>query len=260
MNRLEKHFELNQSSLIVFFTAGDPSLVKTIEFILDAEKAGADVIEIGIPFSDPLAEGEVIQAANLRALSNNIKVDDIFNMVKEVRKHTSIPLVFLTYANPVYFYGYEAFFKQCQESGIDGIILPDIPFESQTEIKSYTSKYDVKLISLIAPTSKERIKQIATQSEGFVYTVSSLGVTGVRENITTDLQSMVQEIKQHTNTKVAVGFGISTPEQIRKYSTYFDGCIVGSAIVRIIAKYKEDANDYLIEYIFSLKNAMQKKS
>lgn len=256
MNRIDKHFEKDQKSLIVFFTAGDPTLDKTKEFILDAEQAGADVIEIGIPFSDPLAEGEVIQEANKRALKNNVKVDDIFKMVEDVRKETEIPLLFLTYANPVYFYGYDKFFQKCNKVGIDGIIMPDLPYESQTELKEYTTKYNIRLISLIAPTSKDRIKQIASDSEGFVYTVSSLGVTGVRSKIETDLPSMVKEIRKHTDTKVAIGFGISTPEQIKEYSSYFDGCIVGSAIVRIIGKHLENANEPLKTYIKELKDAM----
>ena len=258
MNRLDLHFKTTDKSLIVFFTAGDPSLSKTKEFILDAEEAGADIIEIGIPFSDPLAEGEVIQEANIRALRNNIKVNDIFDMVREIRTKTTIPLVFLTYANPVYFYGYDAFFQECAAVGIDGIIIPDLPFESHQEISPYTSKYDIKLISLIAPTSKQRIKEIATKSEGFVYTVSSLGVTGVRSNITTNLEEMVSEIKKHTNTKIAVGFGISTKEQIQEYSRYFDACIVGSAIVKIIGTHLQQANQPIKDFIRELKDGMQK--
>lgn len=257
MNRIDKYFQTNEKSLIVFFTAGDPSIEKTKSFILDAEKAGADIVEIGIPFSDPLAEGEVIQEANKRALSQNVKLKDVFNMVKEVREQSEIPLVFLTYANPVYYYGYDKFFAKCKEIGIDGIIIPDIPYESQTEIKEFTSKYGVKLISLISPTSKDRIKEIAENSEGFVYTVSSLGVTGVRSKIVTDLESISKEIKKHTNTKVAVGFGISTQEQVKEYSKYFDACIVGSALVKIIGTHLEDANQPLFEYISGLKSAMK---
>lgn len=256
MNRIDDHFQKDTKSLIVFFTAGDPNLDKTKEYILTAEKAGADVVEIGIPFSDPLAEGPVIQEANIRAMSRNIKVDDVFAMIEEVRKETDIPLVFLTYMNPVFFYGYDAFFKQCKKVGIDGIIMPDLPFESHTEIKDYTTNYDVKLISLIAPTSKERIKAIASKSEGFVYAVSSLGVTGVRQEITTDIESLVSEIKKYTKTKVAVGFGISRPDQVKEYSAYADGCIVGSAIVKLVEKHKSNANTYLEEYISELKQAM----
>ena len=256
MSKLTEAFN-NGKAFIAFITAGDPSKEKTVEYALAIEKAGADIIEIGIPFSDPIAEGPVIQDANVRALANGINTDDVFDMVKEIRKKSKIPLVFLTYINPVFYYGYERFFKKCHSVGVNGIIVPDLPYEEKSEISEFTKKYDVDIISLIAPTSKDRIRMIAKDATGFVYLVSSMGVTGVRGEIKTDLKKLVKEIKNVTDIPVAVGFGISTPEQSKKILKIADGVIVGSAIVKIIEEHGYDSTRYLEEYISEMKNAIK---
>lgn len=256
MSKIKNAFE-NKKAFIAFITAGDPSLEKTEEFVLTAEKAGADLVEIGIPFSDPIADGPVIQEANVRALKNHVTTDDIFNLVASIRKKTDIPLVFLTYLNPVFKYGYEKFLKRCQELGLDGLIIPDLPFEEKGEIAPLAKQYGVDIISLIAPTSEQRIKMIAEDSSGFLYVVASMGVTGVRTEIKTDLPSILKAVKAASDTPAAVGFGINTPEQARTISQYADGVIVGSAIVKIIAEHGENAAPYVYEYIASMKNAMR---
>lgn len=254
MSKIANAFK-NGKAFIGFLTAGDPTIEKTVEFILTMEDAGCDLIEIGIPFSDPMAEGVVIQDANVRALKHNTTTDDVFDIVKAVREKSDIPLVFLTYINPVFFYGYEKFFKRCNELGVDGIISPDLPYEEKGEITDIAQKNDVDVISLIAPTSKERIQMIANDATGFIYVVSSLGVTGMRSEIKTDLESILEDIRDVCDLPLAVGFGINTPEQARDIGKIADGVIVGSAIVKIIEKYGEDANDALKEYVSSMKEA-----
>lgn len=258
MNRIRNAFEknTNKKAFIAFLTAGDPSKEKTVEYILEMEKAGADLIEIGIPFSDPIAEGPVIQEANIRALGAGITVDDIFDIVKKVREKSEIPLVFLTYVNPVYHYGYESFLTMCAECGIDGLIIPDMPFEERDEILPYANDHGVDIISLIAPTSEERIKMIAKNASGFIYIVSSLGVTGIRENINTDIGSIVSTVKSVTDVPCAVGFGISTPCQAAHMASVSDGAIVGSAIVKIIAEHGSNAAQPLREYVKDMKKAV----
>ncbi len=251
-NRIQNAFD-NKKAFIAFLSAGDPDLSSTENFILEMEKAGADLIEIGIPFSDPIADGKVIQEANIRALNGGVTVDKIFNMVQNLRTKTQIPLVFLTYLNPVFHYGYEKFFNMCKKSGIDGVIIPDMPFEEQNEIKEYSEKTGVKIIHFIAPTSGGRIEKIAQDAKGFIYVVSSMGVTGVRSKVTTDLPSIINEIKKVTNTPCAVGFGINTPEQVREIEKTADGVIVGSAIVKIIEEYGKDAAPHLAEYVKLMK-------
>ncbi len=257
MNRIYSAFE-NKKAFIGFLTAGDPDLQTTENCIMEMEKAGADLIEIGIPFSDPIAEGSVIQAANVRALKSGTNLNKIFELVKTVRKKTNIPLVFLTYINPVFNYGYDKFFKTCSETGIDGIITPDLPYEEKEEIIKFSEKYEVPSISLIAPTSKERIKSIAKNSKGFIYLVSSMGVTGMRSEITTDLTSIVKLIRETSNTPIAIGFGINTPVQAVKYSQIADGVIVGSAIVNIIGKYGKNAPSYVYDYVKTMKDSINK--
>lgn len=254
MSKIKKAFE-NGKAFIAFLTAGDPSADKTIEFILEMEKAGADLIEIGVPFSDPTAEGPVIQDANIRALNKGITMDDIFGIVEKVREKTQIPLVFLTYMNPVHHYGYEAFFEKCEETGVDGIITPELPFEEKGELKDFAERHGVDLISMIAPTSDERIQMIAKEATGFVYVVSSLGVTGVRSDITTDVESIIGKIKEVTDVPCAVGFGISTREQAGAMAAVSDGAIVGSAIVKIIAEHGDAAGPELYKYVKSMKDA-----
>lgn len=246
----------NGKAFIGFLTAGDPSLEKTREYILTMAEAGADLIEIGIPFSDPIAEGEVIQKANLRALSVGTNLIKIFEMVKSVRRETQIPLAFLTYLNPVFTYGYDHFFKDCNEAGIDGVIIPDIPFEERGELLPFSEKYQVDIITLIAPTSEARISEIASRAKGFVYCVSSMGVTGVRGEIKTDLPSIVAAVKTATDIPAAVGFGISTPRQAADISKYADGIIVGSAIVKIIEEHGINAAEPLHKYVRKMKQAI----
>lgn len=246
-------------AFIPFITCGDPNLETTEKLVYAMEEAGADLIELGIPFSDPTAEGPVIQEANIRALSGKEKVttDRIFELVRKLRKRVKVPMVFMTYANVVFSYGSEKFISTCKEIGIDGLILPDIPYEEKDEFNPICKKYDVDLISLIAPTSHDRINMIAGDASGFVYCVSSLGVTGTRTEITTDIGEMVSLVKKEKDIPCAVGFGISTPEQAKKMSSVANGVIVGSAIVKIIAKYGEDAVPYVVEYVKSMKDAMK---
>ena len=255
MNRIESAFT-NKKAFIPFITAGYPDINKTEDFIYKMVSAGADLIEIGIPFSDPVAEGPVIQESSQKALAAGTNLDNIFELVKKVRKTVSIPLVFMTYVNPVFRYGYDNFFKQCSVIGIDGIIIPDLPFEEKNEISEYAKKYDVKIISLIAPTSQQRIEDIAKEAEGFLYVVSSMGVTGVRTEIKTDLKSILTSVKNVTNVPAAIGFGIHSPEQAKQMSKISDGVIVGSAIIKIIKQYGTDADNYIYDYVKSMKTAI----
>ncbi|MCR5720296.1 MAG: tryptophan synthase subunit alpha [Lachnospiraceae bacterium] len=255
MSNILKAFE-NKKAFIPFITCGDPDMETTLKVVREAAANGADLIELGIPFSDPTAEGPTIQEANLRALKNGIKTDDVFELVKEIRKDVTVPMVFMTYANVVFSYGAERFISKCAEVGIDGIILPDLPFEEKDEFLPVCRKYKVDLISLIAPTSKDRIKMIASEAEGFIYLVSSLGVTGTRSEITTDLGSIVSEIRKYSKVPCAIGFGISTPEQAKKMAALSDGAIVGSAIIKLLAKYGSDAPSYVGEYVKSMKEAV----
>lgn len=257
MSRINEAFK-NKKAFIGFLTAGDPSLEKTEEFIIEMERAGAALIEIGIPFSDPIAEGPVIQDANVRALSapGGCTTDMVFDMVERVSKRVSVPLVFLTYLNPVFKYGYDLFCKKCNEVGVSGIIIPDMPYEERNELVPVAKKYDVDIISLIAPTSYDRIKKIVNEAEGYIYVVSSMGVTGVRNEITTDVESIIKSIREVTDTPLAVGFGINSPEQAMKYGKMADGVIVGSAIVKIIEQYGENAGKYIYEYVKSMVEVM----
>ncbi len=255
MSKIQNAFQ-NGKAFIGFLTAGDPNLQKTEEYILAMEEAGADLIEIGIPFSDPIAEGQVIQDANIRSLSVGTTTDKVFDMVVSVRKKTQIPLVFLTYLNPVFKYGYEQFFEKCREVGIDGIIIPDMPYEEKGELLPIAKANDVDVISMIAPTSEDRIRRIAGEATGFIYVVSSMGVTGMRSEIKTDLEGILETIREASATPAAIGFGINTPEQAAKYGAMADGVIVGSAIVKLIEKYGENAKEPLMQYVKSMKNAV----
>ena len=254
MSKIPNAFK-NGKAFIGFLTAGDPSVDKSVEYILAMEEAGCDLVELGIPFSDPMAEGFSIQEANLRALENNTTTDNVFEIVRKVRQKSDIPLVFLSYINPIFFYGYEEFFKKCGEYGVDGLIAPDLPYEEKGEIADFALKNDVDIISLIAPTSNQRIEMIAGDASGFIYLVSSFGVTGIRSEIKTDLEPIVSQIKKVCDLPVAVGFGIHTPKQAKEISQISDGVIVGSAIVNIIAEHGENASDALKEYVSDMKNA-----
>lgn len=255
MSNISKAFE-NGKAFIPFITCGDPDLETTASVIFAAAEAGADLIELGIPFSDPMAEGPVIQSASLRALQGGVTTDKIFDLVRDVRKNVTIPLVFMTYANVVFSYGTERFMATCEEIGIDGVILPDVPYEEKEEFASICEKHGVDFISLIAPTSAQRIAMIAKEAAGFLYIVSSLGVTGTREEITTDLKGMVKEVRDHTDIPCAIGFGISTPEQAKEMVDIADGAIVGSAIVKIVAEYGKEAAPHVAEYVKKMKAAI----
>ena len=248
MSNIAKAFE-NGKAFIAFITCGDPDLETTAAVVREAVRCGADLIELGIPFSDPTAEGPVIQGANIRALRGGVTTDKIFDLVRDLRRDVTVPMVFMTYANVVFSYGSERFISTCREIGIDGLILPDVPFEEKEEFRPLCAKYGLDLISLIAPTSSNRIAMIAKEAEGFIYIVSSLGVTGERSEIKTDLASIVEVVRQNTDVPCAIGFGISTPEQAKKMAAVSDGAIVGSAIVRIVGEYGREAPSHVGEYV-----------
>lgn len=256
MSNIRKAFEKGKA-FIAFITCGDPDLETTDKVVRAAAENGADLIELGIPFSDPTAEGPVIQGANLRALTGGITTDKIFAFVKELRRDVKVPMVFMTYANVVFSYGAEKFISTCREIEIDGLILPDLPFEEKEEFQPLCRQYDINLISLIAPTSENRIAMIAKEAEGFVYIVSSLGVTGTRSEIKTDLASIINVVRENTDVPCAIGFGISTPEQAKKMADISDGAIVGSAIIKLLEKHGKDAPKYVGEYVKSMKNAIR---
>lgn len=252
MSKIKEAFK-NGKAFIPFITCGDPDLETTEKIVFEMEKNGADLIELGIPFSDPTAEGPVIQEASLRALNAGTTTDKIFDMVRRIREKTDIPMVFMTYANVIYSYGSEKFISTCNEIGIDGLILPDIPYEEKGEFLDICHQYDVDLISLIAPTSEDRISMIASEAEGFIYVVSSLGVTGTRTSITTDIPTLVSKIRAASSVPCAIGFGISNPGQAAKMAQSADGVIVGSAIVKIIAQYGKDAPEKVGSFVKEMK-------
>lgn len=257
MSRIYEAFK-DKKAFIPFITGGDPCLGATEQFIYAMEKAGADLIEIGVPFSDPVAEGVVIQEANERALLAGTTTDLLFNTIKKTREKVKIPMVFLTYLNPIYTYGTERFMKRCQECGIDGVIVPDMPYEEKGEIKDICAAYGIEIISLIAPTSHERIHMIAKDATGFIYCVSSLGVTGVRSNIQTNLSKMIEEVRSVTQVPCAVGFGIATAEQAYEVAKVADGAIVGSAIVKLVEQYGEQATEAIYKYVREMKKAVER--
>lgn len=256
MTRIKDAFA-NGKAFIPFITCGDPDLETTKEIVRAMAANGADLIELGIPFSDPTAEGPVIQGANLRALTGGVTTDKIFEMVRELRKDLTLPMVFMTYSNVVFSYDAEKFIGTCSKIGINGLILPDLPFEEKEEFSDICKKYDVALISLIAPTSANRVAMIAKEAEGFIYIVSSLGVTGIRSEINTDIGSLVKVIRENTSVPCAVGFGISTPAQAAKMAGISDGAIVGSAIIKLVAQYGKNAAGPVGEYVKSMKDALK---
>lgn len=245
----------NGTAFISFITCGDPDLDTTKELIYALERGGSDLIELGIPFSDPTAEGPTIENANMRALAGGVSTEKIFAMLETV--DVKIPLVFMTYANVVFHYGIEKFAKRCKEVGICGLILPDIPFEEKEEFAPLCEKHGVEFISFVAPTSKDRIAQIAKESSGFLYCVSSLGVTGVRSEISSHVPHIVAQVKEVTKTPVAVGFGISTPEQAAQIGAFADGVIVGSALVKIIEKEGKNSPKSIEAFARSMKLALK---
>ena len=247
----------NGKAFIAFITCGDPDLETTGAAVRAAVENGADLIELGIPFSDPTAEGPVIQGANLRALQGGVTTDRIFDFVRELRRDVTVPMVFMTYANVVFSYGAERFISTCAEIGMDGLILPDVPYEEKEDFQPLCRQYGLDLVSLIAPTSENRIAMIAKEAEGFLYLVSSLGVTGTRREIKTDLGSIVEVVRQNTDIPCAIGFGISTPEQAKQMADLSDGAIVGSAIIKILAQYGREAPPHIGAYVKSMKDAMR---
>ena len=255
MSNINRAFS-NGKAFIAFITCGDPDLETTAAAVKAAVAGGADLIELGIPFSDPTAEGPVIQGANIRALRAGVTTDKIFDFVRLLRREISVPMVFMTYANVVFSYGAEKFISTCRDIGIDGLILPDLPFEEKEEFLPLCRQYGVDLISLIAPTSENRIAMIAAEADGFLYIVSSLGVTGTRSEITTDLAAVVKLVRENTDTPCAIGFGISTPEQAKKMAALSDGAIVGSAIIKLLEQYGKEAPKYIEDYVRSMKEAV----
>ncbi len=237
---------------IPFVTAGDPSLEATVDIVKTLEEAGADMIELGVPYSDPLADGPTIQQASQRALKEGVTFDDVLQLALTIREQgVVIPILFFTYVNPVLQYGAERMFQQFETCGIDGVIIPDLPVEESGEIRQLSLKYRKPLISLVAPTSEQRISQIASSAEGFIYCVSSLGVTGTRSEFSSDLHSFLDQVRQYADVPIAVGFGISTPGQVASLRSHCDGIIVGSAIVKIIEHYEQD-----LKHKESRKNAL----
>lgn len=257
MTRITDAFKKQGKLFIPFITAGDPDLDTTEKLIYAMEEAGAGLIEIGIPFSDPTAEGPVILEADTRALAAGTKIKDIFAMLARVREKTQIPMVFLTYVNPIFTYGREKFFQQCRDVKIDGVIVPDVPYEEKDTIAPEAGKYGVEIISMIAPTSHQRIQSIAREAQGYIYLVSSLGVTGVRKEITTNLKEIVEKIREVSDKPIAVGFGISTPEQAKEMAAISDGAIVGSAIVKLCAQYGKDCVEPVKQYVKEMAEAVE---
>ncbi|MCR4437061.1 MAG: tryptophan synthase subunit alpha [Clostridiales bacterium] len=262
MNRIDKKFEelkaQNKKALITFVTAGDPDLDTTILLIKEMESQGADIIELGIPYSDPIAEGPVIQSANARALKNGIKIKNVMEAVKRARESVKVPLIYLLYFNCILQYGPECFFSDCKESGIDGVIIPDLPFEERDEVQGCADGCGIHLISLVSPTSRERMGKIAKNARGFLYCVSSLGVTGMRDRFETDFDDFFRTINKYAHLPKALGFGISTAEHIRELKGYCDGLIVGSAVVKQVER-SRDAGEAVINvgnFVKTLRKAM----
>ena len=256
MSKISDAFK-NGKAFIGFVTAGDPNLETSEKIMVKMAQAGCDLIEIGIPFSDPIAEGPVIQEANIRSLSQGTTTDKVFELTERVSKQVDIPLVYMTYLNVLFKYGYDRFLAKAKKSGVSGVIIPDLPFEEKEELQSVADIYGIDVISLIAPTSENRIRMIAMQARGFVYEVSSLGVTGVRSEIKTDLAAITKAVKEATDIPAAIGFGINTPEQAKKYAAVADGIIVGSAIVRIVAEHGKNAPEKVYDYVKAMKDAIR---
>ncbi|MBU5669369.1 tryptophan synthase subunit alpha [Peptoniphilus sp. MSJ-1] len=255
MSRIKEAFK-NKKAFIAFITCGDPNLEVTKEIILEMVEKGVDLIELGIPFSDPTAEGPVIQEANYRALKGGVTTDKIFEFVKDLRNEISIPLVFMTYSNVIFSYGSKKFSEKCKEVGIDGIILPDLPYEEKDEFYEVFKNNNIDLISMIAPTSEDRIKKIAKEAEGFIYIVSSLGVTGTRKNIDTNLEPIIKSVRKNSKIPAAIGFGISNAKSAKKMASISDGIIIGSAIMKIIKEYGEESPKYVGEFVREIKQAI----
>lgn len=262
MSRIEDKFKelkaQGKKALITFVTAGDPNLDTTVEIVERMILEGADIIELGIPYSDPIAEGPVIEAANKRAMKNSIRVKDVMETVKKIRQRVNEPILYLLYYNCILQYGPDRFFKDCEEAGVDGLIVPDLPFEEREELQGTTDKYPVDLITMVAPTSGERIEKLAKNARGFLYCVSSLGVTGIRSGFNTNFAELFSDIDKYSDIPKAIGFGISTPEHIRELKGYCDGLIVGSAVVRKIEESsgEKETVEKVGEFVQNLRKAL----
>jgi len=262
--RIEKSLyrsrERGRKSLIIYITAGDPDLKVTEELVYGIAEAGADVVELGIPFSDPLADGPTIQQASQRALNGKVTIPKILSTIEKIRKKSSVPIALMTYYNPIFYYGLERFVTDSRAVGVDGLIVPDLPLEESEELRGITERFGIELISFIAPTSTpERINAIAKVAQGFIYCVSVTGVTGTRENLSLDVAEMIRKIRSYTNIPLAIGFGISNPEQAKEATKYADAVIVGSAVVKLIENHKGDLSKSLSEVgklVRSLKEAI----
>jgi tryptophan synthase alpha chain len=256
MSKISEVFDKGNKAFIAYLMAGDPGIEKTGEYILAMADAGADIIELGVPFSDPIAEGETIQRSTLRAFASGANMHRAFELAESLKGRLEAPLLFMTYVNPVFSYGYDNFFTKCRDCGVSGLILPDLPFEEQGEVAEFALNHAVDMITLVAPTSSDRVERIAKIAHGFIYLVSSMGVTGVRRDMDADISGIVAEIRKHSDTPIAVGFGIHSPEQAAAFSRYADGVIVGSAIVGIIEEHGDNAAEALATYVRSMKGAM----
>lgn len=248
---------IDKNALIGFIMAGDPDLETTKNCIISMAKAGADMVELGIPFSDPIAESSVIQAANIRALKSGTYLNKIFSMIEELRKTTNIKIIFHSYINPIFNYGYENFFRKCNENNIAGIVSPDLPYEEKDEVKEFADKYNVNIISFVVPTEKERIEKIAKSATGFIYFVHSIGSTSEMGDSSKEVNSVIDTIKQVTDTPIALGFGINTPAQAEYFSKMADGIIIGNALVKIIEKQGKEAPTYIFDYVKEMKAQMK---
>jgi tryptophan synthase alpha chain len=265
-NRIESKFNAlakeNQKALITYISAGDPDLATTEELIYSMEKAGADIIELGIPYSDPLADGPVIQQAAQRALAAGATIEKIFDLVEKVRTKSQIPLIFMTYYNPILQYGLEKFVAKAQAVGVDGFIVPDLPVEESSPLQKQCDEANVVLIPLVAPTTPEsRLPKVMAKARGFIYCVSLTGVTGARENIGTDIAGFMQRVKEATQVPVAIGFGISNPEQAGNMAQFSEGVIVGSAIIKIIAENLDNKNgiiEKVSRFVSELKSGIRR--
>lgn len=253
----QKRKDQGQKALVTYIVAGDYGYETTKKNIKAMVDAGADVIEIGIPFSDPIAEGVVIQEASQHSLAGGTTLKGIFQMVKELREDIKdTPFVMMMYLNTIYGFGTERFFDLCNECGIQGIIVPDMPYEEKDELQATATAHGVDNISLVTPTSHDRISMIASEAEGFLYCVSSIGVTGTRSEFQTDFAEFFDVIKKNTTIPYAVGFGISNARQAKEMSQYCDGVIVGSAIVRIISEHGEKSPEKVYEFTKSLRDGL----
>jgi tryptophan synthase alpha chain len=264
MGRIQQKFnnlkKRGEKALVAYLTAGDPSLEKTQELIVALDEAGVDVLEIGVPFSDPTADGPTIQAASQRSLQRGTTLSAIFQMLETVRKYTEIPIVLFGYYNPIFIYGAERFAKQAKKSGVDGILVVDLPPEESQELRHHTDRTDIDFISLIAPTtSSERIGKISQRSTGFLYYVSITGVTGTDKPVVADIKMEMKRIREQTKMPVVVGFGITTPEQASEISLHADGVVIGSAFVRLIEEHgnKNNLVNIVCSYAKDIKTSLR---